>query len=368
MNAILMIFTLLVVIFGLNFYIFFRLWHLIPVFPAGRVILVGVAVFLVVSPFISLGLGSRFPFSVSSCMYRVGTSWLIIMLYLGALFFVLDIVRITGLLPLNRFMCNSWMGFGILSLLVVALMTAGNVHYHNKKRVELTIKTDKNVASERPLKVVAMGDLHLGYGIGVKEFRKWVKLINQEEPDIVLIAGDLIDNSVKPLYDRDFANIFGKIKTKYGIYMAPGNHEYISNITESIDFLTKAGVTVLRDSVVLVDNTYYVAGRDDRSNSQRKTIAQLTALLDTSKPVILIDHQPYHFDEVEKNNIDVYIAGHTHEGQVWPASLIVKAMYEISHGYLKKGNTHFYVTSGIGIWGGKFRIGSRSEYVVMYIE
>jgi len=256
----------------------------------------------------------------------------------------------------------------VLTFFVVALMTAGNVQYHNIKRVEHTINIDKNKELDKPLKIVAIADLHLGYGIGTKEFRKWVKLINREEPDVVLIAGDAIDNSLKPLYERNFADIFREIKTTHGIFLAPGNHEYISNIKESIDFLTKAGVTVLRDSVALVGNAYYIAGRDDRSNPKRKTIADITSSLDTSKPIILIDHQPFHFDEVEAQNIDLYIAGHTHNGQVFPIALITRAMFELSYGYLKKGNSHFYVTSGIGIWGGKFRIGSRSEYVVITIK
>jgi len=366
MKLIIVILTLLVVLLGANFYIFFRLWNLIPVFPAGRILLIGIAIFLLVLPFIALGLGNYFPFTLSSFMYRVSTSWLIIMLYLVILFFVLDLIRFTGLFPLNQFMFNSWIGLGILSLLVASFLTVGNVNYYHKKRVEFTIKTDKNI--DKPLKIVAIADLHLGYGIGTKEFSKWVKLINYEDPDVVLIAGDVIDNSLKPLYERNFIDVFREIKTKYGIYLAPGNHEYIANITKSVDFLTKAGITVLKDSVVLVNNTFFIAGRDERSNSERKTIAELKDSLDTSMPIILIDHQPFNLDEVEKNNIDLYIAGHTHAGQVFPITWITKALFEVAYGYFKKGNSHFYVTSGIGIWGGKFRIGSHSEYVVINIE
>ena len=363
MKVVIAIITLLTVLLGAHYYIFFRLWHLIPAFPASRIILVSVAVLLIVLPFIALGFGDHFPFQVSSFMYRVGTSWLIIMLYLVILFFVLDMIRITGALPLHRFMFNSWLGFSILTLFMVVFITAGNIQYHNKKRIELSIKTDKNI--EKPLKIVAIADLHLGYGVGVKEFRKWVKLINREEPDVVLIAGDAIDNKVKPMYNQNFLSVFNEIKAKHGIYLTPGNHEYIVGIAESIDFLTQAGITILRDTTVFVKNAFYIAGRDDKSNSKRKTIAELTASLDRSKPIILMDHQPYHLDEVEKNNIDFYFAGHTHNGQVFPISLITKAIFEISYGYLQKGNSHFYVTSGIGVWGGKFRIGTRSEYVVI---
>ncbi|MCL2246287.1 MAG: metallophosphoesterase [Lentimicrobiaceae bacterium] len=368
MNFIIMLLTMLAAILGANFYVFFRLWHLIPLFTGSRIVLVCIAVFLCSSPLMAMGLGNRFPVSVTSLLYQVGTSWLIILLYLVIIFFVLDIIRLTGVLPLKPFMFNSWSGFGILTLLLVALLTTGNYNYHHKKRVALAIKTEKKISSERSLKIVALSDLHLGYGIDTKEFRKWVHLINKENPDVVLIAGDAVDNSVRPLRERGFTDVFGEIKTKYGIYMVPGNHEYISNIDQSIDFLTRAGVTLLRDSVALINDSFYIIGRDDRSNFKRKTIAEMTASLDESKPTILIDHQPYHLDEVAKYPVDLYLAGHTHNGQTWPVSLITKVMYEISYGYLKKGNTHFYVTSGIGIWGGKFRMGSRSEYVVITIQ
>ena len=367
MKFIFFIFILLALILSANFYVFYRLWHLIPPFPASRIALMCTAFLLIALPFVSMLLGQHFPFPVSSLMYRVGLSWLMIMLYLVIIFFVLDLIRMTGVLPLHPYMYNSWIGFGWLSLLIVAMMTAGNINYHHKKRVELNIQITKNRTIDKPLKMVAVADLHLGYGTGPKELHKWVQLINREEPDVVIIAGDVFDNSLQPMYERNFADVLSKINTKYGIYLALGNHEYISNLTEDIDFLTKAGITVLRDSVAMVENMYIV-GHDDKSNSRRKTVTDLTANLDKTKPIIFIDHQPHHFDEVEKSQVDLYIAGHTHDGQVFPVSLITKALYEISHGYLKKGNTHFYVTSGIGIWGGKFRIGTSSEYVVINLQ
>ena len=165
MNIILMIFTMLVVMLGAHFYILFRLWHLISAFPAGRIIVIGFAIFLVVflivSPIISLGFGDRFPYSVSSFLFRIGTSWLIILLYLVIIFFVLDVMRLTGLLPLKDLMFSSWTGFGVLTFFVVALMTAGNVQYHNIKRVEHTINRGKNKELDKPLKIVAIADLHL---------------------------------------------------------------------------------------------------------------------------------------------------------------------------------------------------------------
>lgn len=360
-----MIITMLFAIFGANFYVFYRLWNLLPEFPANKIILTCLGLFMTLAPFISIGIGNRLPFSMSSFMYQVGTSWLIILIYLVIIFLLFDLVKITGLLPVKQMMFHNLTSFGILLLFIVSIMTFGNVKYNNKKRIELTLKTGKNITTDKPIKIVAISDLHLGYGIKPKEFQKWVHLINKEEPDFVLIAGDAIDNSLVPLYKRNYADVFKEIKSKHGIYMVLGNHEYISGVNESVDYLTKAGVVMLKDSVALVDNICYIAGRDDKSNSKRKSIAELTDSLDKSKPVILIDHQPFHFSEVAENNIDLFIAGHTHGGQVFPISLITNAIFECSYGYVKKRDTHFYVTSGIGIWGGKFRIGSCSEYVVI---
>jgi predicted MPP superfamily phosphohydrolase len=81
--------------------------------------------------------------------------------------------------------------------------------------------------------------------------------------------------------------------------------------------------------------------------------------------IILLDHQPYHLEEAEQNGVDLQLSGHTHRGQIFPINLVTDRVYEKSHGYLRKGNSHIYVTSGIGLWGGKFRIGTQSEYLVM---
>jgi predicted MPP superfamily phosphohydrolase len=144
-----------------------------------------------------------------------------------------------------------------------------------------------------------------------------------------------------------------------------GNHDYFGGLKNSLKFLDEAGIHVLRDSAVLIDSAFYIVGRDDRSNRQRKPIAALVDSLDKSKPIILLDHQPYNLEEAEAYGIDLQISGHTHQGQVWPISVITNMIYEDDHGFLKKGNANIYVSSGIGIWGGKFRIGTQSEYVVI---
>lgn len=356
---------MLVVILGGNFYVFYRIWQMMPPTMIGRIILVLCAVLIVAFPIISLVAGDSFPTAVTSFMYKVGTSWLILFMYLLLSFLVLDLLRITHLLPLETLMYKSWKGLGLFSLAMATLLAVGYYRYTHKARVDLPLSVQKQMPAGKPLKIVAVSDLHLGYSIGKQEFEKWIELINQEKPDIVLIAGDITDNNVVPLYEQNVAESFRKIRSTYGTYAIAGNHEYIAGISKAAEFLQSTGITLLRDSVALVDNSFYVIGRDDRSNANRQSLQELMASLDTSKPILLLDHQPYHLEEAAANGVDLQFSGHTHNGQVWPISLVTKFLFEKSHGYLQKGNTHFYVSSGLGIWGGKFRIGTRSEYVVI---
>jgi predicted MPP superfamily phosphohydrolase len=358
---ILFLFIALLVILGENFYVFFRLWHLLPM---GKTVLVVAAVVLILCFLIGMLGGSFLPKSLVCVAYRIGMSWFFIVLYLFLIFLCLDILRLV--LPMQKILFENWLTFGVLLLVLTAVFTYGYFNYRNIKRVELTININKII---NPLRIVAISDLHLGYGIGKSELDKWIRLINNENPDIVLIAGDITDNNIKPLVEQNFS--FEKIKSRYGVFACLGNHEYIgapSKIFQSLDFLHNAKVIVLQDTAILINNEFYLIGRDDHINPYRKSLPELLQTLDITKPLILLDHQPFLLEETAKNAIDLQFSGHTHDGQLSPVSWITKLMYEISHGYLLKGNSHFYVSSGIGIWGGKFRIGTQSEYVVINLK
>jgi len=331
----------------------------------GRILLIVFGIILTCAPFLVIFLGEALSLPVASFLYKTGTSWLIIFLYLLLIFLLFDAVRMTHWFPMEKYIYNNWL---TLSILIVALGTItiwGYFNYLQKEKVELSIVVHKKTENIDTLKIIAISDLHLGYSIGKREFENWVNLINKEQPDLILIAGDIIDNSVRPLYEKELADVFKKMKARYGIYAVLGNHEYIADVSKSIEFLEHSGVRLLRDSAVLIEDEFYIIGRDDRMNENRNTLETLMMPVDQSKPIILLDHQPFNLEKAEENGIDLQISGHTHDGQIFPLSLITKWIYEKSHGYLKKGNTHIYVTSGLGIWGGKFRIGTRSEYVVI---
>jgi methionine synthase I (cobalamin-dependent) len=136
-----------------------------------------------------------------------------------------------------------------------------------------------------------------------------------------------------------------------------------AGLPNSLSFYEKAGIRLLKDEVLLTGDLAIV-GRFDRMNFKRKAVKALTANIDPKKYIILLDHQPYNLQDAEQSGVDFQLSGHTHHGQIWPVSWITESIYECAFGQHQRGNTNYYVSSGIGLWGGKFRIGTCSEYVV----
>ena len=342
------------------------LWHVYQVLPLpvwGKWTIVALMTAALVMMFVGLfGTFDRMPLGLASAAYDVSTSWLIVFLYLLIAFVLLDLGRLVHLVPKTWLHDNAWTA-GAVTAVIAGLLVYGNIHYHNKVRQPLTLGTSKQVS--KPVRVMLLSDLHLGYHNRKAEWQRWVDMINAEQPDLILVAGDIIDGYVRPLNDEDMAADFHQLKAP--VVACLGNHEYITGIDRSLDFYRRAGITLLRDSTLTVGDLLIV-GRDDRSNRHRKSTAQLLAGADRSKFIILLDHQPYHLEESQQCGVDFQFSGHTHEGQVWPISLIVHSMYEDAWGFCQKGDTRYYVSSGMGIWGGKYRIGTRSEYVIATIE
>ena len=345
-----------------NAYVAWHFWRILPFSSWVKWASIAVVVLSFACLFFSLSpLLDSWPMGVSSVIYQVGTGWLIVLLYLVMLFLLLDIGRLVRLVP-SPFLKDSIWGTIFVVVLIGGLLIYGNIHYYNKYRETISLKTAKPLS--RPVKAVLMSDLHLGYHNRRGELHLWVDMIIKEKPDFVLIAGDIIDRSIRPLEEDKMADEFKRINVP--VIACLGNHEYYAGEPNSLAFYKEAGITLLRDSSVVVDSIQII-GRDDRSNLRRKKTSQLVENTDKGKYTILLDHQPYNLEDSEQNGIDFQLSGHTHHGQVWPISMITERVYECAFGSWKRGNTNYYVSSGIGIWGGKFRIGTRSEYVVATI-
>ena len=305
------------------------------------------------------GLWEKVPVRAATFLYEAGMPWMIAFLYLLLIFVVADIGVLCRILP-KSFLNGSAAGLCSVVGLTAIIMLSGSIHYRHKYREELTIRTDKPL--DHPLTIVLASDLHLGYHNRRTELARWVDPFNAEHPDIILFGGDLVDRSLRPVLAGDYAAEMKRIEAT--MFTVLGNHEYYSDRDGAARFFQDAGITLLRDENADV-GSIRIIGRDDRTNTGRKALAELVA--DTSIFTILLDHQPYHLEEAEAAGIDFQFSGHTHRGQVWPASWITDAIYEKSWGYHQRGGTRYYISSGLGIWGPKIRIGSRSEYVVLHL-
>lgn len=344
-------------------YVIWHLWCLLPLAAGWKWAIAAFCTLSFLLLFVNLSrLLDRLPLWLATVCYEVGSSSVFVLLYAVMLFLLLDLGRLVHLVPRHWLYQNGHTAVAVLVLLVV-VFGAGYAHYMNKVRQPITVTTKKPLAHD--LKIVLMSDLHLGYHNRRAEFAKWVDRVNAEKPDLVLIAGDIIDGSLRPLREEGVAEEFKRIKAP--VYACLGNHEYYASEPLSQQFCREAGITLLRDSSVSAKGIRIV-GRDDRTNPDRKPLRLLTEKADLESFTILLDHQPHHLEEAEQAGIDFQFSGHTHRGQVWPISWITDAIYEKSFGPYRRGGTQYYVSSGIGIWGGKFRIGTRSEYVVLELS
>lgn len=359
------IFVALTVMLVMQGYVSWHVWRVLPFSTPIKVVIMLLMLLALVCMVVQFS-SDKMPMWMATACYEIGNSWLVIMFYLLMAFLVLDIGRLVHLVPASWLRDNA-VTTTVLTGAMLTVFIAGNIHYHNKSRQDIHLKTDKQL--ERPLKIVMLSDLHAGFHNRRAEVGRWVDMINAEQADMILIAGDIIDGNVRPLLAQGTAEEFKRLNAPTVACL--GNHEYITGIDKALDFISQTGINLLRDETVTL-GPVTIIGRDDRSNERfnerRKSVSQLMQDVDTNNYVILLDHQPYNLEESEQNGVDLQLSGHTHRGQVWPLSWVTRAMYECDYGQWKRGMTDYYVSSGMGIWGGKFRIGTDSEYAVITIS
>lgn len=293
--------------------------------------------------------------------YFLGSSWLFVFLYTIIIFL------------LSGLFCRRKGGLRVLRVrLLVAYFVAlsaavyGYFRFDSPKVIECRIEVEKPL--EREYRVVGVSDLHLGLGVGKSRLRRYVELINAQRPDVVLIAGDLVDNTLRPLEEERMYEEFLLLDAPFGVFASTGNHEYMSYDMQACrEFFGRSGIHLLEDSVMLAGDIVIV-GRDDISGRpDRRSLRELLLPADVSKPVIVLDHEPNDLSEAVMSGVDVQFSGHTHNGQFFPGNILVKMLYELPFGYLRRGRTHFFVSSGLGIWGPLFRVGTDSDLVVFNI-
>jgi predicted MPP superfamily phosphohydrolase len=252
--------------------------------------------------------------------------------------------------------------------LVLVTVTVGFINARNPVIKTLDLHIAKKVNGSKTLKIAMASDIHLGTLVGKRRASRLVNMINGLHPDIILLAGDMVDEDLKPVIRRNLGETLKNLSAPLGVYAITGNHEYIGGAAEAVAYLSAHNIRFLSDTAILIDNRFYLAGREDHdkfrfTGKQRKPLAEVLKGTDPTFPILLMDHQPFQLSEPERLGVDLQLSGHTHHGQMWPFNYITNAIYEVSWGYKKKGNTHIYVSCGYGTWGPPMRLGNRPEVV-----
>ncbi len=263
-----------------------------------------------------------------------------------------------------------------LSLCVVYFVI-GWILMHGMWESYYSLDTQKDIGK---IRIAHIADSHMGTGFSGKEFADRLAVIEEKKPDMLVITGDFVDDSTMKQDMVDACAALSEFESRYGVFYCLGNHDYgyYSNERrgysgdELLDELRNAGVKVLLDESVLIDDSFYVIGRRDAGfgGGGRMSAEEIAEGLDTDKYTIVLDHQPTDYDNEAAAGFDLVLSGHTHGGQLWPLEYIQPLMSENDNvrGFVRCGNTDFIVTDGISDWAIVFRTGCRSEYNIIDIE
>ena len=317
------------------------------------------------------------PQYLMSYFSEIGYGWFYVISYTIMFFvgyyIVMAVDKAVGFIPADYKLQSArgrFIGFVLLCVMLVVLLVVGRANFTNIDVIYLEKSADKGL--DRDFRAVFVSDIHLGDYIDVSDMEQYIDTINSLDPDVVIIGGDLFDKRITPLLNQNLEEALTRFKTRHGVYLILGNHEYYGMNIELIGRIAeRANITVLRDSYAIIDDNILILGRDDRHNYDRADLDDIISA-DSLKRVsfsIAVDHQPTDLDEAVDMGFDYIFAGHTHKGQFWPGNYIVTKVHKYAYGlYTPTPKSSIYVSSGLGVWGPKYRIGSSSEIIVLDVR
>lgn len=350
-----------------------------------------VYLFMALSPVIAFLLPKS---AVAIVIRRISTYWIGIMLYSLLYVVLFDLLRLiakhTKLKNTLLFSRGSVISIGsVVVACAVATCLYGIFNARNIKVNEYSVTVNKSCGSDKHLKAVLVADLHMGYAIGVDHITNMVEKINQQDADIVIIAGDIFDNSYDGMDDPEGIKAQLKsIKSKYGVYAVYGNHDIDEKILmgftfdwggkqlhneKMTNFMKECNIKLINDESVLINDEFYLVGRRDTDkpgteDGTRAEISELTKDLDKTKPIFVLSHEPDELQKTADAGADIDFSGHTHDGQLFPGNLTIGLFWENPCGMIKKDNMYSIVTSGVGVYCTFMRVGTDAEICSVDID
>lgn len=350
-----------------------------------------VYLFMALSPVIAFLLPKS---AVAIVIRRISTYWIGIMLYSLLYVVLFDLLRLiakhTKLKNTLLFSRGSVISIGsVVVACAVATCLYGIFNARNIKVNEYSVTVNKSCGSDKHLKAVLVADLHMGYAIGVDHITNMVEKINQQDAGIVIIAGDIFDNSYDGMDDPEGIKAqLRSIKSKYGVYAVYGNHDIDEKILmgftfdwggkqlhneKMTNFMKECNIKLINDESVLINDEFYLVGRRDTDkpgteDGTRAEISELTKDLDKTKPIFVLSHEPDELQKTADAGADIDFSGHTHDGQLFPGNLTIGLFWENPCGMIKKDNMYSIVTSGVGVYGTFMRVGTDAEICSVDID
>ena len=374
-------FTIFFTIYAaVNYYIFIRGWQALSTLPYLKPYYAVIFIIAVLSYLAAKFLDGKIPHFIYDAMIWIGSFWFAFMLYFFLSIVIVDFLRLLNwqfnifprIITTNYEDANKYLLLAIVIISsIIILIGYLNTRIISVKSLILEMPRKQSALTE--LNAVVLSDLHLSVINDEKWLEKIVMKINGLNPDVVFIPGDFVDERAETLKLEGIGGSLSKIKTKYGVFASTGNHEFINGINGTSKFITENGITLIKDSSLLIADSFILAAREDASKSSftresRKSLHEIMNTANKYFPIILLDHTPFKLEEAEANGVSLQLSGHTHHGQMFPLNLITKMIYEVSWGYKKKSNTHYYVSCGVGTWGPPVRLRSESEIVSLKIK
>lgn len=332
--------------------------------PAARHLRLVFLLLAFLSPF-SMFLKKHYTGPALEWAYAAGYSWMGIILLAGSLFFLADVLNPAA----KRLLSPAGLAnFHAAPLAALGLMTAfsfyGGLKAPGLKEVRLAVP-DLPPAMEG-LKIAQLSDLHADSAYKLGTLAKTVALVNEQNPDLVMVTGDLVDPGLTAAELSRLAALMRGLRPRLGVFGVLGNHEYYFGYEKAAAVYRECGITLLRNEAADAGGVRILGVSD--TGTERPSEKELTGMIGrhlTGAFSILITHQPYLCDAIARTGRFLILAGHVHRAQIFPFHIFTKLFYKYFYGLYRSNGSFIYVTSGAGSWGPPMRFLAPSEIPVL---